>query len=142
MNISLKWLKSYVEIPKELSAKDLAEKITMSIVEVEGFLKQVENLDNIVVAQIKEINKHPDADKLQVCSVDAGKRGSFKVVCGGNNLRSDMTVALALVGAKVRWHGEGDLVTLEKAKIRGVESEGMICAAEEIGLSKKYIIEG
>ncbi len=142
MNISLKWLKSYVEIPKELSAKELAEKITMSIVEVENFTKQSDDLENIVVAQVKEVNNHPDADKLKVCSVDAGKRGSFKVVCGGNNLRKDMIVPLAIVGAQVRWHGEGNLVTLEKAKIRGVESEGMICAAEEIGLAKKYDIDG
>jgi phenylalanyl-tRNA synthetase beta chain len=142
MNISLKWLKSYVEIPKEISAEELAERITMSIVEVEGIIKQADNSEGIVVAQVKEINKHPDADKLQVCSVDAGKKGSFKVVCGGNNLRKDMIVALAMVGSQVRWHGEGDLVTLEKAKIRGVESEGMICAAEEIGLAKKYNIEG
>jgi phenylalanyl-tRNA synthetase beta chain len=142
MNISLKWLKSYVEIPKELSAEELAERITMSIIEVDGFIKQADNLEGIVVAQIKEINKHPDADKLQVISVDAGKKGSFKVVCGGNNLRKDMFVPLAMVGARVKWHGEGDLVTLEKVKLRGVESEGMICAAEEIGLAKKYIIEG
>jgi phenylalanyl-tRNA synthetase beta chain len=142
MNISLKWLKSYVEVPKELSAEELAKKITMSIVEVDSFVKQADNLEGIVVAQIKEINKHPDADKLKVCSVDAGKKGSFKVVCGGNNLKKDMIVPLALVGSRVRWHGEGDLVTLEKAKIRGVESEGMICAAEEIGLAKKYNIEG
>lgn len=142
MNISLKWLKSYVEIPKELSAEELAERITMSIVEVDNFIKQADTLENIVVAQIKEINKHPDADKLQVCSVDAGKKGSFKVVCGGNNLRKNMIVPLAMVGAKVKWHGEGDLISLEKVKLRGVESEGMICAAEEIALDKKYNIEG
>ena len=142
MDISLKWLKNYVEIPKELSAEELAERITMSIVEVEGFVKQADNLEDIVVAQVKEINDHPDADKLKVISVDAGNKGSFKVVCGGNNLRKDMIVALAMVGSRVKWHGEGDLITLEKAKIRGVESEGMICAAEEIGLAKKYNIEG
>jgi phenylalanyl-tRNA synthetase beta chain len=142
MNISLKWLKSYVEIPKEISAEELAERITMSVVEVDGFVKQADSLEGIVVAQIKEINKHPDADKLQVCSVDTGKKGSFKVVCGGNNLQKDMIVPLAMAGSKVKWHGEGDLVTLEKVKVRGVESEGMICAVEEIGLAKKYIVEG
>ena len=142
MNISLKWLKSYVEIPKELSVAELAERITMSIVEVDGIINQADDLEGIVVAQVKEINNHPDADKLKVCSVDAGKKGSFKVVCGGNNLQKDMIVPLAMVGSQVRWHGEGDLVILEKAKIRGVESEGMICAAEEIGLAKKYSVEG
>ncbi len=142
MNISLKWLKSYVDIPEELSAKELAEKITMSIVEIDAFVEQARNLQNIIVAQVKEIKDHPNADKLKVCSVDAGKKGSFKIVCGGNNLRPNMIVALALAGAQVKWHGLGDLVTLENAKIRGVESEGMICAAEEIGLPQKYNVEG
>ncbi len=142
MNISLNWLKNYVDIPSELSAEELAEKITMSIVEVESFYRQADNLENIIIGQIKKINKHPNADKLKVCDVSAGKKGSFKIVCGGNNLRENMFIALALVGAKIKWHGEGDLIVLEKAKIRGVESEGMICAAEEIGLPSKYIIEG
>ena len=142
MNISLKWLKNYVDIPNELSAEELAEKITMSIVEVDNFHRQADNLENIIVGQIKKINKHPNADKLKVCDVSAGKKGSFKVVCGGNNLKEDMMITLAMVGAKVRWHGKDDLVVLEKAKIRGVESEGMICAAEEIGLPSKYVIEG
>ncbi|MCD4705132.1 hypothetical protein K8R66_03590, partial [bacterium] len=75
MKISLKWLKNYVDIPNEISAPDLAEKITMSIVEVDGFVNQAENLENIVVGKIVKISKHPDADKLEVCQVDAGKKG-------------------------------------------------------------------
>ena len=142
MFVSKEWLKNYVEIPDSLSSQELADKITMSIVEVDNIIIQGENLENIVVAQIKEINDHPNADKLKICHVDAGKRGVFKIVCGGNNLYKDMYVPLALPGSKVKWHGEGDLITLEKTKIRGVESEGMIAAAEEIGLSDNYIILG
>lgn len=142
MNISLKWLNNYVDIPKELSVEELAEKITMSIVEVDSFVKQSDNLENIIVARVKEINDHPNADKLKVCQVDAGKRGNFTVVCGGNNLRKNMFVAFALVDSKIKWHGEGDLISLEKTKIRGVESEGMIASAEEIGLPEEYIVQG
>ncbi|MDD3284328.1 MAG: phenylalanine--tRNA ligase subunit beta [Patescibacteria group bacterium] len=142
MFVSKQWLKNYVDIPDNLSPQELADKITMSIVEIENIIIQGENLENIVVAQVKEINNHPNADKLKICHVDAGKRGVFKIVCGGNNLYKDMFVPLALPGSKVKWHGEGDFITLEKTKIRGVESEGMIAAAEEIGLSSNYMIEG
>jgi len=82
MNISLKWLKKYVDIPEELSAEELAEKITMSIVEVDSFYRQADNLENIIIGQIKKINKHPNADKLKVCDVSAGKKGSFSSAPG------------------------------------------------------------
>lgn len=142
MYISKKWLGNYVELPKELDTQELAEKITTSIVEVDNFFDQEKELENIIVAKIIEINNHPNADKLKICQVDAGSQGILKIVCGGNNLEKGMTVALALPGAKVRWHGEGEPVILEKAKIRGVESDGMICAAEEIGLSDSYKVNG
>ncbi len=142
MYISKKWLGNYVELPKELDSQELAEKISTSIVEIDNFFDQEKELENIIVAKIVEINNHPNADKLKICQVDAGNYGLLKIVCGGNNLRKGMIVPLALPGAKVRWHGQGEPVILEKAKIRGVESDGMICAAEEIGLSDSYKIEG
>ncbi|MDD4289958.1 MAG: phenylalanine--tRNA ligase subunit beta [Patescibacteria group bacterium] len=142
MYISKKWLGNYVELPKELDSQELAEKITTSIVEIDNFFDQEKELENIIVAKIIEINNHPNADKLKICQVDSGNRGMLKIVCGGNNLKKGMIVALALPGAKVRWHGEGEPVILEKAKIRGVESDGMICAAEEIGLADSYSVEG
>ena len=142
MLISLKWLKNYVDIPSSITAEDLAYKITMSVVEVEEIIKQGENLENIVVGKILDISNHPDADKLKVVQVDAGRHGILKIVCGGNNLRKDMYVAVALVGSFVKWHGEGELVKIEKAKLRGIESEGMIAAAEEIGLPSGYNIDG
>lgn len=142
MLISLKWLKNYTNIPNDISPIELANKITSSIVEINDVIYQGKNLENIVVGRIIEINKHPNADKLNICQVDAGRHGVLKVVCGGNNVKKDMTVPVALPGAKVKWHGEGELITLEKTTIRGVESEGMIAAAEEIGISMEYYHKG
>jgi len=133
MNISYKWLKQYVDLPDSLSPEEIALKMTMSIVEVEGFKNQEENMENIVIGLVKKIEKHPDADKLQVVNVDLGD-GEFQIVCGGTNLKEGMKVAVAKVGAKVCWHGEGELVEMKPAKIRGVKSFGMICASSEIGL--------
>ncbi len=137
MLVSFNWLKQYVNLPDSLTPEELALKLTMSTVEVEGIKKQGENLENIIVGEVKKLIKHPDADKLQVVVVSDG-RDEYQVVCGGSNLREGLKIAFAKIGAKVRWHGAGELVVLEKAKIRGVESFGMICAATEIGLGEMF----
>ncbi|PWB38475.1 MAG: phenylalanine--tRNA ligase subunit beta [Parcubacteria group bacterium] len=133
MYLSLNWVKKWLKLPNGLSAEQLALDFTMSTVEVEKIIQQAKNLENIVVGRVEEITKHPQADKLEVCRVDVGD-SSLQIVCGGTNLSKGMLVAVAKVGAKVKWHGEGELVVLTKAKIRGVESYGMIAAASEIGL--------
>ena len=134
MKISLNWLKQYVDIPKDLSAEDLALKLTMSVVEVEEVIDQKLRYENIVVGEIINIVDHPQADKLKVCKVKSGV-GEHQVICGASNIYKGMKSALALPGALVKWHGEGDLVKLAKTKIRGVESEGMLCAPSEINLT-------
>ncbi|MBL7021855.1 phenylalanine--tRNA ligase subunit beta [Patescibacteria group bacterium] len=138
MNISLNWLKQYVEIPEDLDPKELGLKMTMATVEVEEVKSLGSDYDKIVVGQVKEIVKHPDADKLQVCQVDIGAKERATIVCGGINLEKDMYCIVALPGSKVRWHGKGDLVELEETKIRGVKSFGMICAASEVGLGHMF----
>ncbi len=137
MLISFSWLKKYVHLPDSISAKEVAEKLKLSTVEVEGIETRGADLDNIVVGQIKSIEKHPQADKLQVCVVDLGAE-TVRIVCGGSNLRVDMKVVVAKVGARVKWHGEGELVELKPATIRGVASEGMICGADEVGLIELF----
>jgi len=137
MNISLNWLREYVSLSNSIEPEEFAEKLTMSTVEVEKFHKLNENLDNIVVGQIKEIVKHPKADKLAICQVDIGKDKYLPIVCGGRNIYEGMKVIVALVGSKVLWHGE-EWQELKKAKIRGVESEGMICGPSEIGLKNYF----
>lgn len=137
MKLSYNWLKNYVDLPDSLTPEELGLKLTMGVVEVEGVEKQGEGLNNIVVAEVKKVEKHPDADKLSVCDVYDGKK-HYQVVCGGSNVAEGMKVAFGKIGAKVCWHGEGELIELAKAKIRGVESFGMICASTEIGLGEIF----
>lgn len=137
MNISYKWLKDYIDLADSISPEEIAQKMTMAVVEVEAVLKQSENLENIVIGLVKKVNKHPEADKLQIAEVDLGDE-IVQVVCGGTNLEEKMKVVVAKIGAKVRWHGEGDLVELKPVKIRGVESFGMICASSEVGLENTF----
>lgn len=136
MKISLNWIKDFTEIPKTLKPEDLGNLLTLKTAEVEAVYNQANAFDNMVVGQIMEILPHPNADKLKITKTSVGKQ-TLKIICGGSNLREGMYVAVAKIGAKIKWHGEGDFVTLEKAKIRGEESEGMICAGEEIGIEAK-----
>ena len=138
MKISLKWLKDYVEIPDSLELSRLSYDLTMSTVEVEGTHDLASKFDNMVVGKIIQVLPHPDADKLRICKTDIGDGVIKDIVCGGSNLSENMLVALALPGAIVRWHGEGEPVEIKCAKLRGVESYGMICASTEIGLSDLF----
>lgn len=136
MKISLNWLKTFVEIPN-LSSKELQSFVTLHTAEVEGIEDLTEKFKNMVVGEIISITNHPDADKLKVTQTRVGAE-TKTIVCGGNNIKEGMKVAVALAGAKVTWHGEGDLVEIKDCKIRGQKSEGMICASEEIGLAEVF----
>ena len=133
MDLSLSWISDFTKVPTGISAKELGHAITLHTAEVEGAHSQKESYENMVIGKVLELKKHPDADRLNLTKVDTGKE-QVQIVCGGQNLKEGMLVALALPGAKVRWHGEGDLVEMKLTKIRGEESYGMICAGEEIGL--------
>ncbi|MFA5061715.1 MAG: phenylalanine--tRNA ligase subunit beta [Patescibacteria group bacterium] len=137
MLISFNWLKKYVKLPDSVSAEDVAEKLKQSTVEIEKVASRAKDLENIVVGKVVSCDKHPNADKLQVCKVSVGNE-EVEVVCGGSNVKEGMLVALAKVGAKVRWHGAGELVELAPTEIRGVKSFGMICASTEIGLADMF----
>lgn len=132
MLISLDWIKEFTDV-KTKNPKELGDLITIKTAEVDGVIDQSAAYENIVVGQIIEIHPHPNADKLKVTKTSLGKE-TVQIVCGGANIKEGMYVAVAKVGAKVRWHGEGDLITLETVKIRGEESHGMICAGSEIGI--------
>ncbi|MBU1203404.1 phenylalanine--tRNA ligase subunit beta [Patescibacteria group bacterium] len=137
MYLSLDWIKEWVKLPKDIKPEKLALDFTMSTVEVEEIIDKAQNLENVVVGKIEEITKHPDADRLHVCQVNLAET-TEQIVCGGENLSKGMLVAVAKPGSKVKWHGQGELVSLEKTKIRGVESNGMIAAAEELGLGDLF----
>lgn len=135
MKLSLHWLSEYVTF-LEKDPERIAAAITASIGEVDDVEVQGALLAHSCVGKVCNLRKHPNADKLSLCDVETDK-GMKKVVCGGTNLREGMLVAFAHVGATVRWHGT-DMMTLAPVKIRGEESEGMICAAEELDLSAMF----
>lgn len=137
MNIllSYQWLKEYVTTKK--SPRELAKLLSLHSMSVERVLPEVDLLsDKIVLGEILEVNPHPNADRLKLAVVSTGKE-KFNVVCGAPNINVGMKIAFAKSGAMVRWHGEGDPVELQPAKVRGIESFGMICDDSEIGLAKE-----
>jgi phenylalanyl-tRNA synthetase beta chain len=135
--VSYDWLKHYVDL-KGVPVDEFARRVSLSGPGVEKIYPQGEALEKIVVGHVTKVEKHPNADKLKVAHVNVGGKHPANIVCGGSNLKEDQWVVVALVGSRVRWHGEDDLVTLEPAEIRGVKSEGMICASNEIGLADAF----
>ncbi len=133
MKISINWLKNYVSIPNDTNFHDLGELLTIRTAEVEEIVDLAESFDKMVLGKVESINPHPNADKLHIVNTNIGTK-SVQIICGGTNLFEGQKVAVALPGSKVRWHGEGDLVELKDAKIRGESSFGMICLSSEIGL--------
>lgn len=135
--VSYNWLKHYVDL-KGITPEEFARKMSLCGPAVEKIIPRDELLQNVVVGKLLDVGPHPNADKLRVCMVDVGEKAPTQIVCGGSNLEVGQFVALAKVGARVKWHGEGEPVTLEAAKLRGVESFGMICGANEIGLAEAF----
>ncbi len=129
MKLSLIWLKDYIKI--KFSPEKLAELLSFSGTEVEA-IEQAGALEKVVVAEILEIKSHPNADKLQLATVDIGRK-KLTIVCGAPNIKVGQKVPLAMVGA-VLPNG----LEIKKAVIRGVESEGMLCAEDELGLSDDH----
>ena len=138
MKVSLNWIKEYVSLPESLSMEQLSYDLTMRTVEVEGAVNPADALAGSVLGVITEISAHPQADMLKVCSVDVGQSEPASIVCGGSNIYVGMRCAVALPGAKVRWHGEGEPVLIKPTKLRGVKSDGMICAAAELELDELF----
>ena len=141
MKLSLSWIKDFVNIPEDMDLKQLAYDLTMSTVEVEDVEDLARRFDNMIVGVIEKIEAHPNADKLRVCKVDVGDGQIKDIVCGGINLEEGMRVAVSCPGAVVHWHGEGEPVIIKNSKLRGVESYGMICASDEIGLGDLFPAE-
>ncbi|MBU0981999.1 phenylalanine--tRNA ligase subunit beta [Patescibacteria group bacterium] len=133
MYISLDWLREYVDLPKKLNLGEFANLITIRSAEVEGIEDQQKAFEKMVVGRITKLKKHPDADLLRLTIVDIGDKKEVQIVCGGSNLKEDILVPVALPGAIVKWHGQ-EIVEMKIARVRGQESHGMICTAEEIGL--------
>lgn len=136
MKVSLNWIKDFVDIDPKKEPQKLADLITVRTAEVEEVEDLAGNFDNMVVGKIEKIEPHPDADKLQVTQTNVGGK-TLQIVCGANNIYEGMLAPVAMSGSMIRWHGEGDPVELKPVKLRGVESDGMLCAGEEIGVESK-----
>lgn len=129
MKISYQWLSAWAKT--ELSAAEAGEVLTMAGLELDGLEPAAPALDGVVVAEILTAERHPDADRLQVCSVDAGQDQALQIVCGAPNARAGIKVALATIGTRL----PGDF-KIKKSKIRGQESFGMLCSGGELGMDE------
>ncbi len=128
MKISVQWLKEWVDVGHDVDA--LAHSLTMAGLEIEGNTPAAAPMSGIVVAEIISVERHPDAEKLNVCRVNGGNE-TVQIVCGAPNVRVGMKAPLAQIGAKLP-----DGVQIKQAKLRGIDSFGMLCSAPELGLGE------
>lgn len=134
MRVSLNLIKKYVDLPKNLTDKQIAYDMTLRTVEVDKVEDVSLKYHYIVVGKILEVKKHPNADRLKICITDIGEDKPVQIVCGGSNLYEGEYVVVSKPGAEVVWHGEGEPVKVKETKMRGETSYGMICAASEVYL--------
>ncbi|MEC2159907.1 phenylalanine--tRNA ligase subunit beta [Virgibacillus halodenitrificans] len=132
MLVSLNWLKNYVDI-ESIQPEVLAEKITKSGIEVDSIEYIAEKSENVVVGYVESCEQHPNADKLNLCQVNVGEE-TLQIICGAPNVAQGQKVAVAKPGALL----PGDF-KIKKVKLRGIESNGMICSLQELGIEEKYV---
>ncbi|WP_400194782.1 phenylalanine--tRNA ligase subunit beta [Lysinibacillus telephonicus] len=133
MLVSLNWLKQYVDIDS-LTPEELAEKITRSGIEVDAVIDRSQRMTNVVVGYVVSKEKHPDADKLNICQVEVGEGDVRQIICGAPNVAQGQKVIVALPGARLPGG-----VKIKKAKMRGQESNGMICSLQELGIEGRVV---
>ena len=131
MKVSVRWLERHIDL-SGITPEQLCDDLTLSTAEVEGLERFAPQLADVVVGHVEGRAQHPDADKLKVCQVTDGK-DSYSVVCGASNVRAEMKVAFARIGAELPG------IKIKKAKLRGVESQGMICSAAELQLTESSV---
>ena len=143
MNTTYSWIKAYVP-DLDVTAQEYTDAMTLTGTKVEGFVKADADLDKIVIGQIKEIERHPDADKLIICQVDIGTQIT-QIVTGAPNVKVGDKVPVVLDGGRVAGGHDGKLtpggVEIRQGKLRGVESNGMLCSIEELGSTKELYPE-
>ena len=143
MNTSLSWIKRYVP-DLDCTAQEYTDAMTLSGTKVEGYTCLDADLDKIVIGQIKQIDPHPDADKLIICQVDVGTE-TTQIVTGAPNVHVGDKVPVVLDGGKVAGGHDGKMtpggVVIKKGKLRGIESNGMLCSIEELGSTREMYPE-
>lgn len=138
MIISYNWLCDY--LPEKVSPEQLSELLTaigLEVEAVESFQSVRGGLQGVVIGEVLSCTRHPDADKLSVTQVDIGNGTSLQIVCGAPNVAAGQKVTVATVGCTL-YPQQGEALTIRKAKIRGVESQGMICAEDELGIGESH----
>ena len=136
MKISYNWLQEFIDL--DLSPEELADKLTLIGLEVEEIEEYGSMLEGVIVGEVLETKSHPNADRLKVCIVDLGEE-KVQIVCGAKNVAAGQKVPVATVGSTLPIKlDDGSFLTLRKAKLRGEESHGMICAEDELGLGTDH----
>lgn len=135
MKVSVNWLKELVET--DLDMAGISRALTMAGLEVEEAEPVAGDFNQVVIAEVRSVAPHPNADKLRVCEVDAGTGNILQIVCGAPNVAAGLRVPCALVGARLML-ADGKPLDIKPAKLRGVESNGMLCSARELGLSEDH----
>jgi phenylalanyl-tRNA synthetase beta chain len=136
MQFSENWLRTLVD--PNMTSDELSHLLTMSGLEVEEVEPVAPAFSNVVVAKVVEVAKHPNADRLNVCQVDAGTGTLLNIVCGAPNVRAGMKVPCAMAGAKLPPGSDGKPFEIKVGQLRGVESQGMLCSARELKLSEDH----
>lgn len=129
MNVTLNWLKTYIDF--DFSAEELADRLTMLGIEVEAIKELSTALNGVVVGKVTTIRPHPNADKLVLCQVDIGEEDTLQIVCGARNVREGMFAPVATIGTDLPTG-----ISIKRAKLRGEESHGMLCSEKELGVSE------
>lgn len=135
MRVSYEWLKDYVDLTG-IAPEDIAEEMNRTGIEVDVIYTRDAGVTNVVVGQVLSVVRHPEADRLKVCKVHVGDRQPLQIVCGANNVAAGQLVPVALEGATLPGG-----VTIRKTVLRGVESQGMICSAKELGFPDKFLMK-
>ena len=136
MQFSESWLRTFCN--PSISTQELADTLTMAGLEVEELQTVAPPFTGIVVGEIREAEQHPNADRLRVCKVDVGQSELLNIVCGAPNARVGIRVPCALVGAALPPGEDGKPFVIKVGKLRGVESQGMLCSARELKLSEDH----
>ena len=138
MKVSYNWLKDYLDIDKPVDeVSEILTNLGLEVEKVEDFESIKGSLEGIIVGEVLSCKKHPNADRLKVTNIDLGEQGKFEIVCGAPNIEKGQMVPVAVVGSKI-YTNEGDEIKIKKSKIRGVVSNGMVCAEDEIGLGDSH----
>jgi phenylalanyl-tRNA synthetase beta chain len=135
MKFSELWLRSFADPP--LSTQDLAHALTMAGLEVESLAPAAAPFSRVVVAEILEVARHPNADRLSLCKVNAGGQTPLSIVCGAPNVAAGMRVPCALIGARLTG-ADGQAFEIKHTRLRGVDSHGMLCSARELGIDDDH----